>query len=85
VALEGFTDGFGVSLTLAHRFDVPQQMRPTALTPSHGIPMVGTPAIRGQAEYSQDMIELLEALLDEEAKAESVPVIQPPNVAQSLQ
>ena len=47
--------------------------------------MVGTPAIRGQAEYSQDMIELLEALLDEEAKAESVPVIQPPNVAQGLQ
>src|SRR6266571_8094124 len=41
LALQRLADLLGASPALNHRFDVPQQMRPTQLTPPYRIPIVG--------------------------------------------
>jgi hypothetical protein len=45
MALQGFPDFLEASTASDHRFNVPQQMRPTKLTPPPWIPVVCTPAI----------------------------------------
>jgi hypothetical protein len=45
MALQGFPDFLGASTASTHRINVPQQMRPTELTPPPWIPVVCTPAI----------------------------------------
>lgn len=45
MALQGLPDFLGASTASAHRFNVPQQMRPTELTPPPWIPVVCIPAI----------------------------------------